>query len=566
MNKIAKQITAICLCAALCLGGASVAFAKTINKQEQNSTVSETKEKKSVQQEISKDETVYVLAGTDGSVRKIIVSDWLKNTLGSDTVSDQSDLSDIENVKGDEGYTLSGDNMKVWDAQGNDIYYQGNIEKELPVGMSVTYKLDGKTVSADEIAGKSGKVTVRFDYSNSQYEMVEIDGQKEKIYVPFAVLTGMMLDNEVFSNVEVTNGKLINDGDRTVVVGIAFPGLQENLDISSDDITIPNYVEISADAENFELGMTVTIATNEVFNELDVEKISSENLTESLDELTEAMQSLIDGSSALYDGIDTLLDSSDELAAGVDKLAEGTRSLKTGVNTLGSGADQLQAGATELSNGLTTLSSGSDSLNSGAKQVFNSLLSTATAQIKAAGVPVPDLTIENYSDTLDGIIASMGENTASDGAKTIIALKASLDSYNTFYRGLRSYTGGVDSAATGAAALSVGAQSLKDGAAQLEIGATSLYDGMTSLQSSMPSLTDGITQLRDGAKELSDGIKQFDEQGVQKLLNIIDEDLDGVVERLKATVNVSSNYQNFTGIGDDMNGQVKFIYRTDEIK
>lgn len=118
--------------------------------------------------EVKKDETVYVIASSDGTVKKIIVSDWIKNSAGMTEISDRSDLDNIENVKGDEKYTPGGDNVKVWDAEGNDIYYQGSIEKELPVMISVSYMLDGKSISASDLAGKSGKVTIRFDYKNNQ--------------------------------------------------------------------------------------------------------------------------------------------------------------------------------------------------------------------------------------------------------------------------------------------------------------------------------------------------------------------------------------------------------------
>ena len=231
----ASKVVALILCAAIMLGGSIglVAYAvdsgnKTENEKNNtlNSATGASNEK---DDKIIKDETVYVLAGADGKVEKIIVSDWIKNALNSSSVSDKSELSDIENVKGDETYTVNGDNMKVWDAKGNDIYYRGNIQKELPVGITVSYKLDGKTVSASELAGKSGKVTIRFDYRNNQYRTVEIDGKEEKIYVPFVMLTGILLDNDVFYNVEVSNGKLVSDGDRSFAVGFALPGMQSNL-------------------------------------------------------------------------------------------------------------------------------------------------------------------------------------------------------------------------------------------------------------------------------------------------------------------------------------------------
>ena len=734
MNKLSTKITAICLSAAIVLGCAGVAYALTGEKNEVPAKTVTTSMKAEEEKEVSKDETVYVLAGADGSVQKVIVSDWIKNALKEDSIADKSALSDIENVKGNETYTLDGSNMTVWDAEGNDIYYQGSIEKELPVAMTVSYKFDGKSISADELAGKSGKVTIRFDYENRQYETVNIDGKNEKIYVPFGMLTGMLLDSDTFRNVEVSNGKILNDGDRTAVIGIAFPGLQENLGIDKDKVEIPDYVEITADVTDFELGMTVTIATNEIFNELDATKVdSADGLTSSLNELTDGMQQLMDGSSALYDGLCTLLDKSGELVTGIETLANGAKSLKDGAASLDEGAAQLQKGAADLSSGLNTLASNNASLNGGAKQVFDTLLSTATAQINAAGISVPALTVDNYADVLNNIIASLDEtavynqalaqvtaaveenrplieqkvtaavreqveaqvtaavheqvstgvtaavreqvseqviqtaagmsksdyeaavsagmvsqetqndvssaieaqmqtddvkalietnttakmesdeikaavkaNTdaqmqteavqktisdnvelqvkqaisenmasdevqakltaASEGAKSIIALKTSLDSYNAFYLGLLTYTGGVASAADGAATLASGAADLKNGTAQLKDGAAALYDGILQLKNGTPALVDGVSQLKDGAMQLSDGLKKFNEEGIQKIVDLIDGDLDNVVARLRATVDVSKNYRNFSSISDGMDGQVQFIYRTDEIK
>lgn len=761
MSKTTKKILAICLCAALCLGGAGMAFAQASSKKADDQPVSAAQQAAELQQKISKDETVYVLTGADGSVKKIIVSDWLKNELGSASVADKSDLSDIENVKGDESYTINGDNMTVWDAQGNDIYYQGNIQKELPVGLSVRYYLDGKSVSPEELKGKSGKVTIRFDYENRQYETVQINGVNQRIYVPFAMLTGMILDNDTFQNVQITNGKLVNDGDRTVVVGLAFPGLQENLNLSRDDLSIPDSVEITADVTNFSLGMTVTLACNDLFSQLGDVDLTSLDSTSALDQLTGAMDQLLSGSSALYEGLSTLLDKSGELVSGVEELAQGAAAIKSGADSVDDGAAQLKAGLADLSSGLNTLSANSEALNSGAKQVFNSLLETAATQIRAKGLNVPDLTIENYAEELNTLIKSLDETTvyetalkqvtdaveaqrpvinqkvteavrqqvetqvtaavrqqvtekvtaavqqqvsatvtdtvqqqvaeqviqaaanmskadydaavaagiipqqtqdavnaaiqaqmgseavqskiaenvsaqmaseavqskitknidtqisseavqatitentdaqlqteaiqatiqqqtelqvqkaisenmasdavqsqlkkASEGAQTLIALKASLDDYNTFYLGLLTYTGGVDDAAAGANALYAGADQLKGGTAQLRAGAAQLYNGVLQLQDGTPALVSGVTQLKDGAMQLSEGLQQFNRDGIQKLVNLLQNDVGDLSARVQATIDVSKDYRSFAGISDDAEGQVKFIYRTDEI-
>lgn len=727
MNKKVTKIIAICLCAALCLGGAGVAFAQTGSKQESAQPTAAQKAA-DLQQKISKDETVYVLAGADGSVQKIIVSDWLKNELGSASLTDKSGLSNIENVKGDESYSINGDNMTVWDAQGNDIYYQGDIQKELPVGLTVRYTLNGKAVSPEQLKGQSGKVTIRFDYENRQYETVQINGQNQRIYVPFAMLTGMILDNDTFRNVTVTNGKLVNDGDRTVVVGLAFPGLQENLNLSRDQLSIPSSVEITADVTDFSLGMTVTLACNDLFSQLGDVDLGSLDAAGSLNKLTDAMDQLLNGSSALYDGLTTLLDKSGELAAGVEELAQGAAAIKAGADSLDEGAAELKAGLADLSEGLNKLSANSAALNGGAEQVFNSLLETATAQIRAKGLTVPDLTIENYAEELNKLIKSLDETTvyenaltqvtaavekqrplitqkvtaavrqeveakvtaavkteattaaqaqvaenvirtvtrmtkkdydaavaagqipqatqdavnaaiqaqlsdpdvqkqinaaveaqmasetvkntikaqtdaqmktekvqatisqnvelqvkkaiaenmasdevqkqlqaASEGSKTLIALKASLDDYNAFYLGLLDYTAGVDEAAEGSNELYAGAGDLKDGTAELRAGAAKLYAGVLQLKDGTPALVSGVTQLKNGAMQLSEGLQQLNKEGIQKLTKLLQDDLGDLTARVQATIDVSRDYRSFSGISDDASGQVKFIYRTDEI-
>lgn len=727
MNKKVTKIIAICLCAALCLGGAGVAFAQTGSKQESAQPTAAQKAA-DLQQKISKDETVYVLAGADGSVQKIIVSDWLKNELSSASLTDKSGLSNIENVKGDESYSINGDNMTVWDAQGNDIYYHGDIQKELPVGLTVRYTLNGKAVSPEQLKGQSGKVTIRFDYENRQYETVQINGQNQRIYVPFAMLTGMILDNDTFRNVTVSNGKLVNDGDRTVVVGLAFPGLQENLNLSRDQLSIPSSVEITADVTDFSLGMTVTLACNDLFSQLGDADLGSLDAAGSLNKLTDAMDQLLNGSSALYDGLTTLLDKSGELAAGVEELAQGAAAIKAGADSLDEGAAELKAGLADLSEGLNKLSANSAALNGGAEQVFNSLLETATAQIRAKGLTVPDLTIENYAEELNKLIKSLDETTvhenaltqvtaavekqrplitqkvtaavrqeveakvtaavkteattaaqaqvaenvirtatgmtkkdydaavaagqipqatqdavnaaiqaqlsdpdvqkqinatveaqmasetvkntikaqtdaqmqtekmqatisqnvelqvekaiaenmasdavqkqlqaASEGSKTLIALKASLDDYNAFYLGLLDYTAGVDEAAEGSNELYAGAGDLKDGTAELRAGAAKLYAGVLQLKDGTPALVSGVTQLKDGAMQLSEGLQQLNKEGIQKLTKLLQDDLGDLTARVQATIDVSKDYRSFSGISDDASGQVKFIYRTDEI-
>lgn len=178
-------------------------------------------------------------------------------------------MSDIENVKGDETFSQSNGNVK-WSANGSDIYYKGTTEKKPPVTVKVSYKLDGKDISPEELEGKSGKVTIRYDYTNTQKVSIKNGKDEREIFVPFMMLSAAVLDSEKFDNVEVTNGKLISDGERLIVTGAALPGLKESLglDKKENDINIPEYFEFTADVKSFSIGTSITIATNELFPRL----------------------------------------------------------------------------------------------------------------------------------------------------------------------------------------------------------------------------------------------------------------------------------------------------------
>ena len=426
-KKTGLRIASLLLCLTLACGGSIAVVCASGDKESDSSTAtsasSQTASSSSAVVTASsdadsapyKEETVYVLANADGTARKIIVSDWLKNPGGETSLGDYTDLSDVSCVKGDTSYTMGSDGARIWDAQSGDVYYQGTSDRQLPVEVTVRYTLDGQPISAEDLVGKSGKVAIRYDYQNTLTTEATIDGKTETIHVPFAVLTGMILDNDHFRNIEVTNGKLVNDGDHTVVAGVALPGLSDDLDLDREKLNLPEYVEITADAEDFTLSNTVTLASSSLFGSVDVDDTSGlDDLTDALSQLTDAMTQLMDGSSALYDGLNTLLDKSGDLISGIDQLAAGSAqlsagasSLKDGASTLASGASSLKGGASQLKSGLDTLTANNDTLNAGARQVFESLLSMANTQLKSAGLSVETLTIENYGKVLDGVLASL---------------------------------------------------------------------------------------------------------------------------------------------------------------
>jgi putative membrane protein len=356
-----------------------------------------------------KNETVYVLAEADGTVKQIIVSDWIENSAGADTISDTTSLSDIAVTKGETTYVMNSDDLCLWNANGEDVHYQGAGTTALPVNLSVSFRLDGEPISAEELAGKSGRVTIRFDYENQQSEWVEIDGKQTKMYVPFLMLTGMALSNDNFTNIEVTNGKIINDGERSLVIGMALPGMQENLDIDRDTLDIPDFVEISADVTDFELATTYTVAANPFSGELSLDGIDSiEDLEDALQTLDDSALQLVDGMAALSEGLTTLQEQSGSLTEAVTQL----QNLSNGASSVSENLQTLSGYLKELRSGLQTLSNNSQALNDGAKQTFDALLSAANTQLAAAGVSAPALTVDNYDAVLDGVIANLSGDAA----------------------------------------------------------------------------------------------------------------------------------------------------------
>ena len=388
---------------------------------------------------VDKDETVYVFSDAAGTQNKIIVSDWLKNPDGADTLTDSSNLSDIKNVKGDETFSQDGDTV-TWAAKGSDIYYQGTTTEESPIGVKVSYKLDGKDIEPSELAGKSGKVTIRFDYTNNAKQKVKIGDKDSEVSVPFTVITGMILPEDKFTNVEVTNGKVISEGKNATAIGVTFPGLKDSLELD-DDTDVPDYFEVTADATDFELEMTLTCALPDVVSDaVDTKSGKFNDLKDMLHDLTDGKDELSDGVNDLKDGTSELKDKSADLKDGVDKLDDG--------------ASDLKDGAKDLKDGVKKVNDGANDLNDGAKKVKD------------------------------------GTKSVKDGADS---LKTGADSLKT----------GADSLNTGLGKISTGAASLSDGLSQASSGAAVLAKSTSSIGTSAQSLADGAAQVDKGVQTLA---------------------------------------------------------------
>lgn len=519
------------------------------------------------EKEIDKDETVYLISDASGNVNQTIVSDHLINRDKSDTLKDKSSLKDIENVKGDETFSQSGDDL-TWQADGNDIYYQGTSTAQAPVSQKVTYYLDGKEISPEDLAGKSGKVTIHFDYTNHSTYTETVNGEEVTVCVPFAAITGMVLDDS-FSNVEVTNGKVQNTGKGNIVIGYALPGLKDSLDLNDDDldedVDIPESFEVTADVENFSLETAMTVVANAgSFLSTDGSSDLS-SVDDMIDTLTDASEQLQDGSKQLSDGLDTLQSSLKEFSSGMNTLSGGIKSYTDGAKTLGngigslkngmdslagsapalidgvnqlktgsqsavSGAGQLQSGVAELQTGTATVKDGSSKTAAGAKTLSDSLqaqlpqlksminttiasqLDATTLQLLAGTGCITDGTNAVTADNIATVYANVQSNkdTIIGVIKRQIMATGLDDATATAgasqqYKTLEGALGQAKTSVDNLNAMVDGAKQLADGTAAVDAGVGQLQDGEQKLKTGADALFNGLQSLDAGINSLYDG-------------------------------------------------------------
>lgn len=221
------------------------------------------------QSKITKYETVYSNLKNDGQERETIVSNWLKDSKFNKSVIDKTYVSDINNVSNND-IPVFKDNNIMWNADSKDIYYQGQTTKTLPISTKITYYLDDKEISADEIAGKSGKVKINIKFTNNTTKNVLINSRNKTMSTPFTVATVIGFDDDKFSDIQAENSKIFSDGNNQMVMFIGFPGLEDSLNLNStsieqlNDIDIPSEFTITANTKEFELSSIAIVASPQI--------------------------------------------------------------------------------------------------------------------------------------------------------------------------------------------------------------------------------------------------------------------------------------------------------------
>ena len=634
----------------------------------------------------SKDETVYTKANANGESYKTIVSEHLKNSDNAELLKDMSTLLNIQNTNGDEEAAQNGTSLE-WKTSGNDIYYQGNTERELPLDCTIKYELDGEEITANDLIGKNGNVKITIEYTNKEERFVNVNGKSEKMYVPFVVMAGTMLDNTKMKNIEVVNGKVLDNGQKTVVVGLACPGLIESLGLEDEDLPNLNKIEISFETTDFEMENIMSLATPKLFDDSDISAMDKlDEVYSQINDLKSASTQLVEGAKTLQDGTEEYVSRSTEFADGLEtfnqgintatnsynKIDEGIDSVNSNISTIKNGANKLNQGASDLSDGLNTLQTGvsagkeqavfsleessktlsagidkiiagkdqevktikeqviegaNDKLAEGLKTGVSSAVSSAidsTMEKKMENLQKEiladkSLTTEEkiaIKNALSKISISDAEKqamskqigTAIDSAvgQTTKAQEAGLDTINDNEKGVKAglntlktqaassiksgineISSGFDSITDGTTKLIEGSNELKTGTSSLSQGTSKLQTGVSTLASGSKELKNGLSTLNtssnklnsankqllegantisDGTKTLADGISTFDEEGINKIVSMVNGNVKDLQTRVEKLQELANEYDSFAGKDEEAEGTTKFIFVVDSLK
>ncbi|MHB9942987.1 hypothetical protein CF065_15510 [Clostridium sporogenes] len=424
---------------------------------------------------IKKDESVYVTLNQNGVIKEKIVSDWLHSENAGISIKDKSELTGIKNIKGNEKPEISGDKV-TWKSDKKDIFYQGKTDKKLPIETDIVYKLDGKEIKPQELAGKSGKVTINIKIKNTDAHKVTVNGKERTIYTPFAVAAVVNLPIDKFTNVEVSEGEIISDGNNQAITFVTVPGLKESLNVDENilDIDLKDEIEITADAKDFELAPIMMTATTKVPEMDKIEK------SDKIDELQNGINDIKDATSKLEDGSFKLADGASKLAKGLDTLSLGSNKLAENMNKFDGVIAQLSGGAGSLTGGIKQYTSAVNAAKNG-----TSKLNAGMAQV------------------------SKGANDLGKGAV----------GYST---GAKQFAKSSNEYADGATKL---AETVKSKSGELANGANSLQDGSTKLEAGAKDINNNVAKINGGLENLVKNTETI-KAGSQNLVGAMDQGIN----------------------------------------
>lgn len=574
---------------------------------------------------ITKDENVYIILNSDGTVKKQIVSCWVHSDDGLKGVEDISALKDITNVKSTVEPQIDGGRV-LWNTDETDIYYNGTIEKQPPISVAVEYTLDGKRMRAEDLIGKSGKLTININLQNNLKETKMIEGKSHTIYTPLAATIVMDLPNDIFTQVKAEDAQIFTDSRHQIINYVTLPGIADNFDgimedaLEDFDSNLKEEFNITADVEDFEMPEIVIAAATSLVDLKDIninDKVTE--LTEGIDELEEASKKIEDGVSLLSDKLDEFDGKMGELRNGYAKFDNAVKDVLAGTSQLVSGTDQLKNASlllkTKVTDELIPGLNGSEGIQNQLTEKMQVL------ETQLASIHLPDMealqtqllnAINSVCDTSSNVTIQVltgqtfdnlnpdqqaaltnGKNQIKQNAATQIAeMMGALDLSDlenlkvtlTEIKGLSDQLMGSmrlltnslynpnddpsnpQTLANAIFALAIGADDLYEGTKDLQSGVSKLSGGSDNIESKIQAFNDASGQLSDKSGKLDNGMDEFVNEGLSEIYdsNMI-KDLSTAVAIKDEMQAQADAYNSYSGCPDGISSTVKFIMKFDEI-
>ena len=534
---------------------------------------------------LTKTETVYSILDSNGSVKSTKINTQISDLVEGE-VMDYTKLDDIKNINGEEKFSRESDKL-VWKSTGKDIYYQGKVNSELPISVSVKYYLDGKEVNRDSLKGKKGSIKVVYTFINNSYD------KNTSMYTPFVVSLISPMSGKNYSNLTVDTGRVIKTGNNNIVVGIAAPGLYHDLPI--EELSSMDRMTINYDTTKYEDNEVYFAITPKVLDKLDIsmfDKLDSLNgdmnkLQDGVNQLASGSKQLNSGINAYTDGVSQVNDGSGKVLKGMESALDGAKKLEKGNSDVDSNLKQIIAG---LKQGEAEIKEKSEELNTKIEEIntlkenntaaitqltnANSLIVQGVLEQTGGQVNISEYTYDELSSLLDYLI-SQGQMTE-EGKESILNYKKSYDGnvglitlltannstidllVSTLVSTSSSITeklGEIDNYLTqletyGTSQTSSGSKALRSGIEELYAGSNQLFDSINTLNSQSSLLT-------NGSNLLSNGIDKLNNEGINKLVSIAKK-ISDKTDTVKTLTKLSKDYN---GFGSQNANNTMFIYK-----